>query len=139
MSLVTLVFFSQHNNDRDALYRNVNEIVLSAAQKNEEKEITGALIFDERHYVQVLEGELDVVWSTFLKVRRDERHSNVGFVEMEAVPERYFANWRLGVTARDRRTDLIFAPYLRGGRFEPGSMTGIELVSLLVDLRKSLV
>lgn len=140
MGLVSLVYFSQHRLDTRSASMGVqlDDILVSATRNNAARGITGALVFDSEHFVQVLEGELDVVWATFRKLEQDERHHNVQFVEMEALPNRYFGNWAMGCGERNHETSKIFAPYLRGGKWVPGGMTGTELLSLLMDLRRNL-
>lgn len=140
MSLVSLIYFSEHRlgGEGHSIAAQVNDILRTAIRNNEANGITGALIFDEDKFVQVLEGERDDVWAAFEVVAADPRHARVSFVRMEAAPARQFGAWPMGCVERNRETATTFSPYLRKGSFQPAKMTGKEIMSLMLDLRRSL-
>ncbi|MGB7786248.1 MAG: BLUF domain-containing protein [Salinimicrobium sp.] len=47
------------------------------AKMNSSKEIKGILLFSDRHFFQVLEGEKGKVLELFFKIKKDSRHSDI--------------------------------------------------------------
>ncbi len=136
MTLVNLVYISERRLSLGSgpIIQQINTILASSIRNNAALEVTGALVFDDTRFVQVLEGERDAVWDTFRRVEQDGRHAEVGFVAMDAVARRYFGNWWMRCAERNRQTAATFAPYLRGGQFQPADMSRSELLSLMLDL-----
>ncbi len=68
--------------------------ILSTARKNNNKRnITGVLIFDYTHFLQVLEGDNDAVSQTFLKIAKDTRHNQIRIVSAYNASSRSFEHW----------------------------------------------
>jgi len=136
MAVQRLAYFSSFGLEpgRGYLIRQLNDILRVSNRNNQTKGITGALIFDMNWFVQVLEGDRDVVWSVFQKIERDERHRDVKLVEFVTVPGRYFGNWWMGCAEFNEDLAATFRPYLRNGQFHPPDMSALEILSLMVDL-----
>jgi hypothetical protein len=136
MTLTRLIYFSESKIDaaNGQILHSLNNILDAANRNNQAQGITGALVFDIRWFVQLLEGPRDSVWSAFVKIERDPRHTNVQFVEMAAVPTRRFGDWWMGCTQRVDDLDAVFAPYLFDGQFRPDCMGATMLHSLMLDL-----
>jgi blue light- and temperature-responsive anti-repressor len=136
MDLVRLLYFSRCRIDiSDAAgFSHLTQILDVSDRNNKARGITGALVFDSNWFVQALEGAADEVWSTFKKVERDKRHSDVSFLEMTKVPSRRFGNWWMCSVVKDGNNTELFKPYLYNGRFMPDTMAGSVMLSLLTDL-----
>ncbi len=63
---------------------------------NQSASITGALVFDSRNFVQVLEGSIEQIRSLFTVIRKDARHSEVRVLAMEVAAKRIFPIWSMG-------------------------------------------
>lgn len=58
--------------------------MLSAARDfNAEHDITGCLLFHNRHFLQLLEGEKDKVHHLFSLIESDTRHKNIEIIQTE--------------------------------------------------------
>lgn len=141
MSLVRLIYFSECRMERknSPVLQQLNEILDASERNNAANAITGALIFDAKWFVQLLEGTLDDVWATYKRIEMDPRHDNVRFVEMVTVPSRRFGDWCMGYGERAARHEAVFAPYLYEGRFVPANMSGGMILSMMLDLSSSFV
>lgn len=62
---------------------------------NEANGITGALVYGEDHFTQVLEGEETVVQRLYERIARDARHQAVRKVADKAIAARTFPNWSM--------------------------------------------
>ncbi|MCM8569030.1 BLUF domain-containing protein [Gramella jeungdoensis] len=57
--------------------KEVGEILTSSEEYNNEKNITGLLLFSDGNFFQVIEGEEEKVKDLFETIKHDERHTNV--------------------------------------------------------------
>lgn len=74
----------------------LESIIDEANQKNVTREITGCLYYNDRTFIQVLEGEKNKVLDLFLKITKDARHLNVQKIWEGAIEERAFPNFSMG-------------------------------------------
>lgn len=91
-NLFRLIYISEI----DALSFNsqdLQDILFTARKNNGQNHITGVLIFDYSHFLQVLEGDNEIISDTFLKIARDTRHRHLRIVSAYNAERRYFENW----------------------------------------------
>ncbi len=67
----------------------------SCSRNNQDKDITGILVYTGKQFLQVLEGPSADVNSLFQKISRDERHHSVELVTFEQDVEPYFDDWSM--------------------------------------------
>lgn len=92
MSLMTLVYISQpFGFDVPTL----NGILLDARRCNKRDDITGALIVRQDLYMQLLEGPRKAVERAYLRIRQDDRHTDVRSVRRLDTGTRLFADWAM--------------------------------------------
>lgn len=73
----------------------VQQILDASRGKNATYDVTGALLFSEGCFAQVLEGPREGVERLYESIRRDTRHSNVEIVEGIDIEQRSFAQWSM--------------------------------------------
>lgn len=74
----------------------VEELLETVRKKNKALNVTGMLVYDGRSFLQVLEGEEDVVNKLYQKISRDNRHSGTVKIIDESIEERMFTDWSMG-------------------------------------------
>ena len=138
MPLTRALYYSENQLVRGetSVLAQLNQIMTVSNHNNHAVGITGALMFDELWFIQVLEGDREPVWNTFRRIADDERHSHVVLVEMREVPDRLFGNWWMGLATRNERTQAAFAPYLRNGRLSPVDLSASTMLDLIIDVAK---
>lgn len=73
------------------------EGLLTISRKNnQEKNITGMLLYGEGSFIQILEGGYDNIESTFDVIKRDTRHKNITRILGGELKERNFPDWKMG-------------------------------------------
>lgn len=87
-----------------------------ARVRNAELGVTGMLVYHDGNFMQVLEGDREVVLELSRKIERDPRHH--GFLRLlgRELPEREFGEWSMGfVDATALSSDDVdaFSPVLR--------------------------
>ncbi|MGI4862974.1 MAG: BLUF domain-containing protein [Janthinobacterium lividum] len=71
----------------------LQSLLTLARRRNTELAITGILLYGNECFLQVLEGEQELVQELYALIRRDPRHGNfITFVD-KPVAQRAFADW----------------------------------------------
>jgi hypothetical protein len=63
--------------------------------ENEKSQVTGVLVYHQREFLQLLEGEADVVTTLFAKIEFDQRHQQVYKLWDGPICERSYAHWSM--------------------------------------------
>jgi len=70
--------------------------ILDAAQShNSSNNITGLLCFDGRRFLQILEGEDNVIEALYASIENDTRHKDVELLHLGKIAERNFSTWSM--------------------------------------------
>lgn len=138
MALARLIYVSEPMLDpvRGSTVAQLTSILASSQRNNQAAAITGALAYDDAWFLQVLEGERRAIWQTFQRIDDDERHGGCLLIEMVDVEQRLFGNWWMGLATRDAVTAPAFRPYLRRGSLQADTMSGRDVLALMIALAK---
>ncbi|WLI77353.1 diguanylate phosphodiesterase [Kosakonia sp. H02] len=88
--LATLIYRSRLN--RALVPSQLTDLVERASLNNAALQVTGILLFDGEHFLQVLEGPLASVNSVFERISTDPRHSNIVELMRDFAPRRRFVD-----------------------------------------------
>jgi len=90
-----------------------------ARTNNLRDDITGMLLYIQRHttqpggrFMQVLEGEKEVLQSVYAKIKVDERHKNVILVSGETIRHRSFTSWSMGFKMLEAKDFTMIPGYI---------------------------
>jgi hypothetical protein len=84
------------------------ELLTYARKSNAEKGITGLLLFQGNHFLQVLEGEPNQVRKLFQSIAKDPRHRDIALLFEEFVSQRQYPDWSMGFQSLDGREWMEF-------------------------------
>lgn len=90
----------------------VDDLVGVARSRNAALDVTGALIFTETHFAQILEGAAAAVEELMVSIRADRRHRAVNTVSVIETPQRRFAGWSMAYSGPSFYLDRHVAPLL---------------------------
>jgi hypothetical protein len=95
--LFSLAYFSRNAVDgtADEMQSAIASILASARRNNARHGVTGALLFSDGCFAQVLEGAREDVEQVFETIQCDARHSDVTIMHLHAVEERSFGEWSM--------------------------------------------
>ncbi len=79
----------------DEVEANLADIVSACTVHNKENGITGVLFYENRNFIQALEGKEDAVRSTLERVKKDPRHKNLKVLVDKPIEERSFSDWAM--------------------------------------------
>ena len=72
------------------------QLLASARSKNARLELTGALLYENGRFIQVLEGPEVAVRALYAKIKADPRHRGFHMVSNEHITVRQFPDWTMG-------------------------------------------
>lgn len=73
----------------------LDAIISVATRNNKQKDITGALFFDNNTFLQVLEGEKVDLEELLHQIALDSRHKDINILINESVPQRTLKGWSM--------------------------------------------
>ena len=127
-----LIYYSTVKPEASGRMKDLLDDVLQASRRrNASLGVTGALFACEGRFLQVLEGEKQVVQQIYGAISADPRHTSLQVIESRPVVSRQFSDWTFccGLFPSDR--DLFGAePALREG-FRPEDLTPVAALGLL--------
>lgn len=97
ISLYTLGYFSRNAIDGSALEirTQMDDILIRARRNNAGRNITGALIFSDGCFAQILEGPREDIEMVFESIQCDIRHCDVTILQMQPAEQRSFGAWSM--------------------------------------------
>lgn len=96
----------------------LEDILKKSVQNNKRKNVTGLLLYSKGTFMQVLEGETDVVDALVDIIKSDPRHQNIEMHLRTPVFEREFSEWHMGYRALSQKDAIAlpnYAPFFEDG------------------------
>lgn len=81
--------------------QDLEEILEVARSRNEGNRITGMLLYKNHRFIQLLEGEEEIVNKIFRSIQNDDRHQDVQVLWSQYVQYRDFPDWTMGFRSVD--------------------------------------
>jgi hypothetical protein len=78
-------------------------ILRQARLNNEQRGVTGILIFSDGYFFQVLEGEENIVSDLYKTISGDDRHSDIQLLLEEGLEKRSFPDWGMAYATPSAR------------------------------------
>lgn len=73
----------------------INNILEHSRESNLKKNITGCLLYHNNVFLQLLEGEKDVVEKLYNVIKEDTRHKEVTEIYNQTIENRIFPSWSM--------------------------------------------
>ena len=86
------VSLSPHNLTEDDLA----ELLIEIRDKNKRQNVTGLLMYHDGAFIQVIEGQKEVIDELYEQLKKDERHHTLLVLLEEYVDHRSFPDWSMG-------------------------------------------
>lgn len=102
MQLCQLIYVSHAT--QKLTMRDTMTIVDAASAKNTRLGLTGLLCYGGGYFLQVIEGDGDVVSEAFCRIARDPRHERVRLVDFSIIGARRFDDWSMHLINLDDPT-----------------------------------
>ena len=116
----------------------ISSIVKAAAANNKEHGISGFLLFNQKFFVQVLEGESESLNHTYHKIVRDDRHEKLVILSLERnIPFRKFFEWDLAFVTLKKTNRDLYLKYLPVNEFNPYLLNASSSLGFMEDMVKT--
>ena len=95
--LFSLAYFSRNaiEGTPQQVNAHIEEILTSARRNNGKQGVTGALLFSDGCFAQVLEGALGDIEAIFETIQCDPRHKDVTIMHLHPIEQRGFGEWSM--------------------------------------------
>ncbi len=133
MSTYTLSYHSRNRLSLDSSTGLMDILAVSKA-RNAEAGVTGALMFNEQRFVQILEGEKNAVEETFGRIQRDHRHTAIVVLSRRVEPRRHFQDWAMAFVGRSRQARAYYWYFTRQKDFKWERMDAEILSQLMLNM-----
>ncbi len=136
MPITQLTYFSRNtlSGDLASLDAQLSRILEVSRRNNGRDGMTGYLVSDGPGFLQVLEGDDERVMAALVRIRFDERHTDVRVLSTRQIRMRSFPQWSMGGSLRTPGMRAIFR---RHGleRIDPATLTASGVLLLMMDLQ----
>ena len=112
----------------------IQKILTSSRTNNGREGVTGALLYNQGNFAQVLEGPLARVGQIFERIQCDPRHSEVTVVESAPVDGRNFPEWSMAFAGNDKSDLQPLAKAAFSAAFAGSAGAGTQILALLQEL-----
>lgn len=135
-ALTRVVYLSSNSLELnpDEMIDAVNDILSVSQQNNQAAGITGALIFNNGFFGQILEGPKTAVEETFERIQNDDRHHDVSLLDAKPIDTLSFESWSMGFIGSDKTLEAVAKSQLKKTDFDLAKLTGDEMFLMLSSL-----
>jgi hypothetical protein len=92
-SLISLIYASRSTENFHE--HEIPDLLKQARIANAKQELTGMLLYIGGSFLQVLEGQPEMVDAVFSTILRDKRHTQLTLIARESILERAFEGWTM--------------------------------------------
>lgn len=114
-------------------------LVDQAWQANTQQHLTGALVYSNKRFMQLLEGEQVALTAAYARISRDPRHQHLCQVAYHAIAARRFAEWPLAFQTLSSAQFAHLAGYLAPTKSEPHFPDYCAVATSFVEVLRALV
>lgn len=93
-SMLQLIYTSEAKNNFSP--SELQNLLLTVRRNNDRDAITGMLLYEDGTFLQVLEGENEVIESTYQRIAADKRHHKIMLIARFEIDHRSFHDWEMG-------------------------------------------
>jgi len=113
----------------------VLESILGTAHiNNTEHDLTGMLVFDEQHYLQVIEGRRAEVSQLLGNLYKDSRHKDLLVLGFDCISQRQFPDWSMQFVPVADVTRHVLLRHGVSSKFEPYNFCKDSALAFMVEL-----
>lgn len=89
----------------------VMDILQVSWRHNHNSDISGILIYDDKHFVQLLQGPINTVDTLYEKITRDIRHHSIELIGTELLARKDVNGWGMGFINDQEIVENLYLKY----------------------------
>ncbi|MCF7838755.1 MAG: BLUF domain-containing protein [Candidatus Marinimicrobia bacterium] len=113
--------------------KDIEEILAVSRVNNKQADVTGALCYNARGFLQCLEGSRAAVNTLYRRIVQDPRNKEVSLVSYQEDQERAFGKWSMAYVRADDVDRQILKKHGIPGSFDPFALNAQQALGLLRD------
>jgi hypothetical protein len=117
--------------------RVIEDIVGVSQTKNETLQITGALVYSDLHFGQIIEGPAESIMALRSSILRDARHTNIKTIGDGRAPRRRFGQWALAFSGASMLISRVLQRAIRDADYQNPD-AGEQLLAVMSEAAASL-
>ena len=135
MTLSRVVFFSRNlaKETGSSQAEMVKAMLAACVRHDSASGITGAVLFDHRHFLQAIEGDRTLISHQLRAIFKDERQGGLTLMSFERIVKREFRGWTIGYAGHDEALDRLYITYGVLPEFDPSRLSESNAFQLLRD------
>ncbi|SON54470.1 Sensors of blue-light using FAD [Hartmannibacter diazotrophicus] len=112
----------------------IKSILAAGARNNPAAGLTGALVFNEQYFAQVIEGDRHNVSRLLWRIAADPRQEDMVIMSADSIRGRSFDDWSMGYVGHSEEMETLYLKYGIAIGFDPGRMGPESLTGLVQEL-----
>jgi hypothetical protein len=141
MSLCKLIYCSERTPPDIALNDqvfDVKQLLAVSRTNNQSLHVSGILYFNDRYFLQCLEGSRSAVNIIYNKIIADPRHIKITLIEYEKISKRSFSNWDMAYINDSSLSQSLFKMFSAEPTFNPYIIPAESVLLLLQAFKSSI-
>lgn len=132
-TLHRLVYYSRNCLDLrpDAMDQEIAQILATSQANNTRVGVTGALMFNQGCFAQVLEGPQEAIEATFERIQQDARHGDVSLLSFGPAESRGFPGWSMAYIGASETDSTRYRGIAAESGFDLSRLGGERLFEVL--------
>lgn len=114
-------------------------LLLQSRDNNERLGLTGALVYGDGQFMQVIEGDKQAVTALYARIAADPRHQGVFKMADKTITERTFHNWSMAFRELSSGEFADLVGYMSPDVWEQLTVSSNSPDALLLDRMRELV
>ena len=114
----------------------IYKILKQSLGRNASRQITGALLFNTRYFLQVLEGLEADVDELYKRIQADQRHSQVQLISRLPLIQRRWSQWSMALITPGISNQELMRTYCGSEEFTPTELDAENARTLMLKLTK---
>jgi len=114
----------------------VEKILSLARRSNQLHDISGMLLFNRESFLQVIEGDAEVLTSLYGRISKDTRHRRLKLLEFGEVAQRLFDEWSMQFAGESDSNRHVFLRHTASSHFKPYELNAGRALALLLGLAR---
>ena len=129
----SLIYVSKAKKNVD--YEEILKILTHSWKYNHNSYISGMLLYDDRHFMQIIQGPIATIDRLYARISRDKRHSDIKLIGEELLNERDCSGWGIGFYDNQEVADVFYDAFNIGHGKELYDVNYADAKSLLLGLK----
>jgi hypothetical protein len=95
-------------------YDEILDILTHSWKYNHNSYISGMLLYDNRHFMQIIQGPILTIDKLYARISHDPRHTDIKLIGEELLHERDCSGWGIGFYDNQEAADMFYDSFQIG-------------------------